>query len=77
MDTLHARADWESVGDRWFRKTQQYTAVFDQDLDLDNYVVAGAPYAGALGKLRSCTWLYSYIMSCSLLMMSLSLDKHN
>lgn len=50
MDTLHARADWESVGDRWFRKTQQYTAVFDQDLDLDNYIVTGAPYAGALGK---------------------------
>lgn len=50
MDTLHARADWESVGDKWFRKTQQYTQVFDQDLDLDNYVVAGAPYAGALGE---------------------------
>lgn len=50
MDTLHARADWESVGDRWFRKTQQYTAVFDQDLDLDNYIVTGAPYAGALGE---------------------------
>lgn len=53
MDTLHARADWESVGDRWFRKTQQYTAVFDQDLDLDNYIVTGAPYAGALGKSLS------------------------
>lgn len=51
MDKLHPRADWESVGDRWFRKTQQYTAVFDQDLDLDNYIVAGAPYAGALGEL--------------------------
>lgn len=49
MDTLHARADWESVGAKWFRKTQQYSEVFDQDLDLDNYVVAGAPYAGALG----------------------------
>jgi hypothetical protein len=49
MDPLHARADWESVGDKWFRKTQQYTQVFDQDLDLDNYTVAGAPYAGALG----------------------------
>lgn len=49
MDILHARADWESVGDKWFRKTQQYTEVFDQDLDLDSYLVVGAPYAGALG----------------------------
>ncbi|RDA89887.1 hypothetical protein CP533_6244 [Ophiocordyceps camponoti-saundersi (nom. inval.)] len=62
MDSLHARADWESVGDKWFRKTQQYTAVFDQDLDLDNYIVAGAPYAGALAlwrddsKLQPGTW---------------------
>lgn len=52
MDTLHPRADWESVGDKWFRKTQLYTAVFDQDLDLDNYVVTGAPYAGALGEFN-------------------------
>ena len=49
MDTLHPRADWESVGDKWFRKTQLYTEVFDQDLDLDNYIVTGAPYGGALG----------------------------
>jgi WD40 repeat protein len=48
MDTLHARADWERVGDKWFRKTEQYTAVFGQDLDLDGYIVTGAPYAGAL-----------------------------
>lgn len=51
MGTLDARADWESVGDKWFRKTQQYTEVFDEDLDLDNYLVAGAPYAGALGTI--------------------------
>ena len=41
---------WERVGDRFYRKTQLYTAVFDQDLDLDNYIVAGAPYGGAVGK---------------------------
>lgn len=52
MDTLHPRAEWESVGDKWFRKTQTYTEVFDQDLDLDNYIVTGAPYAGALGTKR-------------------------
>ena len=54
MDTLHAKADWECVGDRWFRKTQLYTAVFDEDLDLDNYIVAGAPYGGALGMSMMC-----------------------
>ena len=52
MDTLHPRAEWESVGDKWFRKTQLYTEVFDQDLDLDNFIVTGAPYAGALGTKR-------------------------
>ncbi|POR34708.1 Putative vacuolar protein sorting-associated protein 16 [Tolypocladium paradoxum] len=60
MDTLHARADWESVGEKWFRKTQQYTAVFDQDLDLDNHVIAGAPYAGALALWRDDTKLQAH-----------------
>lgn len=50
MDTLHAKAEWERVGERWFRKTQQYTSIFDESLDLDTYIVTGAPYAGALGK---------------------------
>jgi hypothetical protein len=55
MDALHAKADWECVGDRWFRKTQLYTAIFDEDLDLGNYIVAGAPYGGALGTFS--IWL--------------------
>jgi len=42
-------ADWERVGDRFYRKTQLYTSVFDQDLELENYVVAGAPFSGAVG----------------------------
>jgi vacuolar protein sorting-associated protein 16 len=49
MDANHPTAGWETVGGKWFRKIQQYTAVFDQDLELDNYVVSGAPYGGALG----------------------------
>jgi hypothetical protein len=49
MDTTHPTAGWEQVGDKWFRKIQLYTAVFDQDLELDNYIVAGAPFGGALG----------------------------
>ncbi|KOS16927.1 putative vacuolar protein sorting-associated protein 16 -like protein [Escovopsis weberi] len=60
MDPLHARADWERVGDKWFRKTEQYTAVFDQDLDLDAYIVTGAPYAGALALWRDDTKLHAH-----------------
>lgn len=44
-------ADWERVGDRFYRKIKLYDAVFDQDLELENYVIAGAPYAGAIGSL--------------------------
>jgi vacuolar protein sorting-associated protein 16 len=44
-------ADWEKVGDGYYRKIQLYTAVFDQDLELENYIVAGAPYGGAIGTL--------------------------
>lgn len=42
--------DWEKIGDKFYRKIQLYTAVFDEDLELENYVVIGAPYSGALGK---------------------------
>jgi len=41
-------ADWERIGDRFYRKTQLYTSVFDPDLEIENYVVTGAPYSGAL-----------------------------
>ncbi len=57
MDTLHAKAEWERVGERWFRKTQQYTSIFDESLDLDTYIVAGAPYAGALGTSTPLPYL--------------------
>jgi hypothetical protein len=49
----HPTAGWERVGDRFYRKTQLYTAIFDQDLDLDHYIVAGAPYGGAIGEEAS------------------------
>lgn len=42
-------ADWERVGDRFYRKIQLYTDVFDQDLELENFHVVGAPYSGAVG----------------------------
>ena len=49
MDSTHPTAGWEKVGDRFYRKTQLYTAVFDLDLDLDSVFVAGALYGGAVG----------------------------
>ena len=42
-------ADWDRIGDRFYRKSQLYTDVFDQDLELENYNVVGAPYSGAVG----------------------------
>lgn len=51
MAQTHPTAGWEKVGDRFYRKTQLYTAVFDLDLDLDSFFVAGAPYGGAVGVL--------------------------
>jgi hypothetical protein len=44
-----ATADWVRVGDRFYRKTELYTSVFDPDLELENYIVVGAPYSGAVG----------------------------
>jgi hypothetical protein len=54
-------ANWERVGDKFYRKVQLYTAVFDQDLELDKYNVVGAPYSGAVGgyAAESCFQLCS------------------
>ena len=48
-------ADWERVGDRFYRKIKLYDAVFDQDLELENYVIVGAPCGGAIGTHFSWT----------------------
>ncbi|KAF9877506.1 hypothetical protein CkaCkLH20_05206 [Colletotrichum karsti] len=60
MEVSHPSAGWDNVGDKWYRKIQLYTEVFDQDLDLDNHIVAGAPYAGALALLRDDTKIQAY-----------------
>lgn len=52
-DMSKPTADWERIGDRFYRKIQLYTSVFDQDLELENYVVAGAPLSGAVGTPKS------------------------
>jgi hypothetical protein len=49
-------ANWEKVGDKFYRKVQLYTAVFDQDLELDKYKAAGAPYSGAVGGYATTTY---------------------
>lgn len=42
-------ADWERVGDRYYRKVHLYSPVFDADLELENCHISGAPFGGALG----------------------------
>lgn len=49
MNSSNPRAGWEKVGDQFYRKIQLYESVFDPDLELENYLVAGAPYGGAIG----------------------------
>lgn len=63
MHTAHPRTSWEQLGDKWFRRVQHYTEVFDQDLDLDNYIIAGAPYGGAIGAFKQLSWNFWIIQS--------------
>ena len=49
MSSPNPRAGWEKVGDQFYRKIQLYESVFDPDLEFENYLVAGAPYGGAIG----------------------------
>ena len=45
-----ATDDWKRISDKYYRKTQLYTSVFDANLELENYIVTGAPYSGAVGR---------------------------
>ncbi|KAI9797559.1 MAG: hypothetical protein M1825_005987, partial [Sarcosagium campestre] len=53
-------ADWDRVGDRFYRKVQLYTAIFDEDFELENYVLVGAPYGGAIALYRDEQKLHAY-----------------
>lgn len=53
-------ANWEKVGDRFYRKVKLYDAVFDQDLELENYLLVGAPYSGAIALYRDESKLHNY-----------------
>lgn len=50
MTTNSATAGWEQVEDKYYRKILLYSALWDADFDLSDYIAAGAPYGGALGK---------------------------
>ena len=44
-------ANWEKVGDSFYRKIAVYDAIFEDDIELENYIVAGAPYGELLVSL--------------------------
>ncbi|KAJ5802754.1 Vps16 N-terminal [Penicillium pulvis] len=48
-------ANWEKVGDSFYRKIPVYDAIFDEDVELENYIVTGAPYGGAIALYRDET----------------------
>ena len=50
MTSINPRAGWDKVGDQFYRRVKLYDAVFDQDIELENYIVVGAPYSGAIGR---------------------------
>ncbi|KAJ5697427.1 hypothetical protein N7488_011111 [Penicillium malachiteum] len=45
-------ANWEKLGDSFYRKIPVYDAIFEDDVELENYIVAGAPYGGAIALYR-------------------------
>ncbi|KFY51994.1 hypothetical protein V496_08707 [Pseudogymnoascus sp. VKM F-4515 (FW-2607)] len=57
---MNPTADWEKLGERYYRKVQLYTEVFDQDLELENHIVTGAPYGGAIALYRDEAKLHTF-----------------
>ncbi|KAJ5101959.1 hypothetical protein NUU61_004181 [Penicillium alfredii] len=51
-------ANWQKIGDSFYRKVPLYDAIFDEDVELENYIVAGAPYGGAIALYRDETKPY-------------------
>ena len=49
MSSSNPTLGWERCGDSYYRKSKIYDAIFDQELELENYIVAAAPYGGAIG----------------------------
>lgn len=61
---MNPTADWEKLGERYYRKVQLYTEVFDQDLELENHIVTGAPYGGAIGMSISIMLGFGILLPC-------------
>lgn len=40
----------EKIGNSFYRKLTLYNDIFEDDVELENYIVVGAPYGGAIGK---------------------------
>ena len=57
-------ANWERVGDRFYRRVRIYDAVFDEDVDLESCIVSVAPYGGALGMFLT-NWKLMVASSCA------------
>ena len=65
MTATNPRAGWEKLDDQFYRKIKLYDQIFDPDLELENYHVAGAPYSGALALWRDDTKIARYRVGAS------------
>ncbi|KPI35492.1 uncharacterized protein AB675_10984 [Cyphellophora attinorum] len=65
MTTKNPRAGWEKIDNQFYRKFQLYEQVFDPDLELENYLIAGAPYSGALALWRDESKIARYRVGAS------------
>lgn len=52
--------DWDRLGDRFYRKLQLYTSIFDAELELVNYHISGAPFSGAIALHRDDSKVYAF-----------------
>ncbi|KAG0131707.1 vacuolar sorting-associated protein 16 (Vps16) [Tuber indicum] len=60
MSHTSATAGWERVEDKYYRTIQLYSALWDPDFDLSDYIVVGAPYGGALALYKDETRIQAY-----------------
>ncbi|KAI5294151.1 hypothetical protein KEM52_004609 [Ascosphaera acerosa] len=58
-------ADWQKVGSEFYRKVRLYDNLFGEDLELENFHVVGAPFAGALAIYRDESKIQRYKSSQS------------
>lgn len=52
MAVTNPTVDWDRIGNSFYRKVKLFESLFDQELELENYVIAGAPYCGAIGASK-------------------------